>query len=227
MKHLSSDILRHAIEHDMLPPDIEFRAAIANRDQYPQASVDDAVGAAFKLEGYSMPEWATQPDTEWPDCTLLYVDRPRKLVRETGVNYYTRVDLSDILRGNTELGYINPRHRSHPSKLSRAVWRRLIGHFSTEITDRILRAETHYEPGQVVPKKDAARWYIDNTIIRDPALYELFTENNEDFRRLMRGIGNKALWLIGGTLFLGGHEDMMPYAERLEDFAIAQEYDKW
>lgn len=220
-------MLRHAIKHAMLPPDIEFRAAILDRDQYPQAFVDDAVGAAFELEGYDMPGWATQSDTERPTCTLLYAYHPQKLVQETGVNYYTQADLSDVLRGNTKLGDINPRHPSHPSRLSRAVWRRLIGHFSTEITDRILGAETHYEPGQGVSKKSAARWYIDHTIIRDPALYELVTEHDEDFGQLMHGIGKKALWLVGSTLFSGGHNDMMPYAERLEDFAITQEYEKW
>ncbi len=222
-RYLRSDLIENAIREGRLPPDIIFRAAFSEDSQdWSEHDINDAIGAAYGLHGYKMPEWATQADSEWPDCGLLRVYQPHEIVARSGVDYYTRTDLRAALFGNRDLYELSHRHPNHPVSLSRAVWRRLIGHFSLSISEAVLRAETVYMPGQRSSKKDTANWYIDHTIIRDGPLYELFVQHPATLKDIMHGIGTKAVWMVGGMLAVDNHADLLPWAEKLENFAYEQ-----
>lgn len=208
---LESAMLAQAIQSGKLPHDTRFRSAI--QGPYSEG-IDDALGAAYGIEGFEMPEWI---GAELPAVALLYTERPRHLVAESGVDYYCHTDAFRALVGDRNPYDIST--KNDPVHFSRAVWRRLIGHFSLEITAKILESETVGRPGGYSTKKSRANWHIDRTVIRDEELYDYFIADRTRVRSLMHGLGEKATWLVGGMLFIDNHFDLEEDYDRLVDYA--------
>lgn len=216
------------IDKGKLTPDFWFRVYENHKSHNPYArndpcnkQVENAVKFAMGLSGVEPPDWAG-PDYVLPTWTWIPEYDQSEL--PTTEPYHTvkamQATLAKCYNGPTLDKEDQKIQDGVFRSLSLRAWRRIIPHFSIEVSEKIIEIENW--PNTLYGGHTRKRGINDKLrglMIRDSALYEFYEARGSDGLSLIfHGLGKRAVLGVGAMLFHSGeHDDLLYTAEQLED----------
>ncbi len=186
-----------------------------------KAEVSQAIRYAMGKAGVELPAWAS-PAVGAPDVVWVYPDdRTRFPSTEP---YYAPAHMYHALKrcydGSELTGRDEAKLLRGYQSMSWRSWRRLLPHLSPARSEQLALIEAEQgNNGNTFSKRYRIDHMLSGTMFRDGALHDLYvSQGDEGLKRILHGIGQKAVLGIGAMLFMSGeHDDLMHTAETLED----------
>jgi hypothetical protein len=225
------------IESGKLVPDFWVRAESARRgsdsfsdEEKLDSQVARAVKFAMGVAGVELPEWAS-PTRDSPD--YVWIDPDHFAQFQTAEPYYQPRHLYWAMVKSHSLGSkllddLTRQDLQDRKKLvntSWSSWKRLVPHFSTDFAEMITEIENERgNNGNTFSKRYRIDSLVSGATLRDSAVYDFYkTQGEVGLKRMLHGIGEKAVLGIGAMLFSSGeHDDLAHTAEKLEEVLAAQ-----